>query len=71
MRGWLTKSFRRKSKNNKNVENVENVKGIQQNRKLQCDVVIGLQYGDEGKGKVVDHMIKNNQYTACVRYNGR
>lgn len=38
--------------------------------KMQSDIVIGLQFGDEGKGKVVDHLIKNKTYTCCVRYNG-
>jgi adenylosuccinate synthase len=37
---------------------------------MKSDIVIGLQYGDEGKGKVVDHLIKNGEYTCCVRYNG-
>ena len=37
------------------------------------DIIVGLQYGDEGKGKVTNSLIKNNQihhYTHCVRYNG-
>ena len=34
------------------------------------DVVIGLQYGDEGKGKAVDHLVKSGFYNLCLRYNG-
>ena len=34
------------------------------------DIVIGLQYGDEGKGKVINSLIKKNKYTHCVRFNG-
>ncbi len=36
-------------------------------------IIIGLQYGDEGKGKVTNCMIRNNKihsFTHCVRYNG-
>lgn len=35
-----------------------------------CDVVTGLQYGDEGKGKVVNYLIQNGIYTCCMRFNG-
>jgi adenylosuccinate synthase len=35
-----------------------------------ADVVIGLSYGDEGKGKVTNELLKKNEYTHCVRYNG-
>ena len=34
------------------------------------DIVIGLQHGDEGKGKVTHHLLKNGKYTHCVRFNG-
>ena len=34
------------------------------------DIVIGLQHGDEGKGKVTHHLLKNGGYTHCVRFNG-
>lgn len=36
------------------------------------DVVIGLQHGDEGKGKVVSTILGENlkDYSLCVRYNG-
>lgn len=34
------------------------------------DVVIGLQRGDEGKGKVTHHLLKSGEYTHCIRYSG-
>ena len=34
------------------------------------DVVMGLSYGDEGKGKVTNSLLKNSKYTHCIRYNG-
>ena len=35
------------------------------------DIVIGLQYGDEGKGKIVHALAKNvDAYDYCVRFNG-
>ena len=34
------------------------------------DIVIGLQHGDEGKGKVTHHLLKSGKYTHCVRFNG-
>ena len=35
------------------------------------DIVIGLQYGDEGKGKIVHALAKNKDaYEYCVRFNG-
>ena len=34
------------------------------------DVVLGCSFGDEGKGKVVYDLIKNNKYDLCVRFNG-
>ena len=33
-------------------------------------IVIGLQHGDEGKGKVTHHLLKSGEYTHCVRFNG-
>lgn len=38
--------------------------------KLRVDVIVGLQSGDEGKGKVTHHLLKSGRYTHCVRYNG-
>ena len=70
MKGWLRKSLRTSKKQN-TPDSPEIVRSRGNEKKLQCDIVIGLQYGDEGKGKVVDHLIKNNTYTACVRYNGK
>jgi len=37
---------------------------------LITDIVLGLQHGDEGKGKVAHHLLKSGEYTHCVRYNG-
>ena len=34
------------------------------------DVVLGAQWGDEGKGRIVDHLINEHDYTAAARYNG-
>ena len=34
------------------------------------DIIVGLQYGDEGKGKVTKSLIENGNYTHCVRFNG-
>ncbi len=35
-----------------------------------ADVVVDLQYGDCGKGKVTHHLLKSGDYTHCIRYNG-
>jgi len=35
-----------------------------------ADVVVGLQYGDEGKGKVTHHLCKSGGYTHVLRFNG-
>ena len=35
-----------------------------------ADIVVDLQYGDCGKGKVTHHLCKNNDYTHVIRYNG-
>lgn len=37
---------------------------------MTVDIVIGLQYGDEGKGKVVLDKVKNKEYDLVVRFNG-
>ena len=34
------------------------------------DVVVDLQYGDCGKGKVAHHLARSGEYTHIVRYNG-
>lgn len=36
----------------------------------QVDVVIGLQYGDEGKGKITNQLAASGNYHAVVRFNG-
>jgi adenylosuccinate synthase len=33
-------------------------------------VVLGTQWGDEGKGKVIDSLVKRGDFSAVVRYNG-
>ena len=35
-----------------------------------ADVVVDLQYGDCGKGKVTHSLLKSGEYTHCIRYNG-
>lgn len=37
---------------------------------MKVDVVLGLQYGDEGKGKVCHSLLKNGNYTHSIRFNG-
>jgi adenylosuccinate synthase len=37
---------------------------------MQADVIVGLQHGDEGKGKVTHHLCANGGYTHVIRYNG-
>ena len=34
------------------------------------DVVLGCSYGDEGKGKVVNDLLKKISYDLCIRFNG-
>lgn len=34
------------------------------------DVIVDLQYGDCGKGKVTHSLLKSGEYTHCIRYNG-
>lgn len=35
-----------------------------------ADVIVDLQQGDSGKGKVANHLAKSKEYTHVVRYNG-
>lgn len=35
-----------------------------------ADVVTGLSYGDEGKGKIVHALCEKENYTHCIRYSG-
>jgi len=37
---------------------------------LSCDVLVGLQHGDEGKGKVTKCFAETGNYNYCVRFNG-
>ena len=37
---------------------------------MKSDVIVGLQHGDEGKGKVVLSTIKKGSYNVCLRFNG-
>lgn len=37
---------------------------------MLADVVLGLQHGDEAKGKVTHYLAKNNDYTHVLRFNG-
>lgn len=37
---------------------------------IRSDVVTGLRYGDEGKGKIVAALCASGEYDYCVRYNG-
>lgn len=34
------------------------------------DVVLGLQYGDEGKGRIVDYLLGTDKYKYCYRWGG-
>lgn len=36
----------------------------------KIDIVIGCSYGDEGKGKVVNYLVHEQEYDLCVRFNG-
>lgn len=37
---------------------------------MKADIIVGLSYGDEGKGKVTNTLLKTRDYTRCVRFNG-
>jgi adenylosuccinate synthase len=37
---------------------------------MKIDVVLGLQYGDEGKGKICHSLLTKNKYTHVLRFNG-
>jgi len=43
---------------------------ISKNHNMVADVVVGLQFGDEGKGKVTHQLVRNGDYTHVVRFNG-
>ena len=35
-----------------------------------ADIVVDLQYGDSGKGKIAHHLLRQGAYNFCLRYNG-
>ena len=37
---------------------------------MHADIVVDLQYGDCGKGKITHHLCKTENYTHVIRYNG-
>ena len=37
---------------------------------IRADIIVDLQYGDSGKGKVAHHLCKTGNYTHVLRYNG-
>ncbi len=37
---------------------------------MRRTAVIGMQWGDEGKGKVIDHLLRNEKYNVVARYGG-
>tara|TARA_Y100000296_G_C5121194_1_gene230476 strand:+ start:42 stop:1055 length:1014 start_codon:yes stop_codon:yes gene_type:complete len=37
---------------------------------IQADIIVGLQHGDCGKGKIAHHLVKTQHYTHVIRYNG-
>ena len=37
---------------------------------MVVDIVVGLQHGDEGKGKVVNQYLKDGDYDYCIKFNG-
>jgi len=37
---------------------------------MKIDVVLGLQYGDEGKGKICYDWARKKSYTHCIRFSG-
>ena len=37
---------------------------------MKIDVVLGLSYGDEGKGKICHSLLEKNKYTHVIRFNG-
>ena len=40
------------------------------NSHIIIDVVLGLAWGDEGKGKVAKSLLEEGEYTHCIRFNG-
>jgi len=40
------------------------------NINLVADVVVDLSYGDSGKGKITNSLLKSGEYTHCIRFGG-
>lgn len=38
--------------------------------KTNLDIVLGLQYGDEGKGRITEYLTDKHNYDICARFNG-
>ena len=34
------------------------------------DIVLGAQFGDEGKGRIINHLCNSGEYEICARFNG-
>ena len=49
---------------------MEFINGNDANKGNKIDIVIGCSYGDEGKGKVVNYLVHEQEYDLCVRFNG-
>jgi adenylosuccinate synthase len=39
-------------------------------KRLLADVIVGLNFGDEGKGKITHDLLQSSEYTHCVRFGG-
>lgn len=37
---------------------------------MQADILVGLQFGDEGKGKIIDYLVAQGYYSAVARWAG-
>jgi len=46
------------------------IESAMQRRHIQVDVIVDLQYGDCGKGKVAHYLSNKESYTHVLRYNG-
>lgn len=43
---------------------------LEQGDEMIADIICDLSFGDSGKGKVTHHLLSQNEYTHCIRYNG-
>ena len=48
----------------------ETMGGVKPTGEITADVVIGLQYGDESKGKITHDLCRDGQYTHVMRFGG-